>query len=124
MPRILLVDDDDAFRVVLRITLVKLGYEVTEAANGGEAGPQPAPAPADLLLTDIVMPDQEGLETIQFFHRKHPLVKIVAMSGGGRIDARDFLRVAKMMGAARTFTKPFSSQDLAAALAELLPGDD
>jgi DNA-binding response OmpR family regulator len=74
------------------------------------------------VITDLVMPDKEGLETIMELRRKHPAVKIIAMSGGGRINARDFLRVAKVLGADRTFTKPFLSQELIAAIDDLLPG--
>jgi CheY-like chemotaxis protein len=120
MPRILLVDDDESFRRMLRLTLMKLGYEVLDAANGVEAVRLHAVLPADLVITDLIMPEREGLETIQELHRHHPNLKIIAMSGGGRINAKDFLVIAKLFGASRTFTKPFATQDLAAAITELL----
>jgi CheY-like chemotaxis protein len=119
MTKLLLIDDDDAFRKMLRLTLVKLGYQVTEAGNGKEALKRHAEDPADIIITDLIMPEKEGLETIQDFRAKHPGVKIIAISGGGRINARDFLVVAKVFGADRTFTKPFANADLAKALSEL-----
>jgi CheY-like chemotaxis protein len=107
---------------MLWLTLIKMGYDAVEAANGREAVKLYHQLPADLLLTDLIMPEQEGLETIQTFRRDHPAVKIIAMSGGGRINAKDFLVVAKMFGAERTLTKPFATRELLSAIAELLPG--
>jgi DNA-binding response OmpR family regulator len=120
MPRILLIDDDEPFRTMLRITLTKLGHEVLEAPNGKLGLRLHFASPADLVMTDLIMPEQEGLETIRQLRGKQPAVKIVAMSGGGRINARDFLVVAKMFGANRTLVKPFSLEELQATLAELL----
>lgn len=120
MSRILIVDDDDSFRTMLRLTLLKRGYDAEETTNGREALALQETNPAELLLTDLIMPDQEGLETIQEFRRRYPAVKIIAMSGGGRINARDYLVIAKMLGAARTFAKPFSNDELVAAIDELL----
>jgi DNA-binding response OmpR family regulator len=122
MARILLVDDDDPFRKMLRLTLVKLEHDVVEAGNGREALKLQRAGGADLLLTDLVMPDQEGLETIQRFRREFPAVRIIAMSGGGRINARDFLKIAGLMGAGHTLTKPFATTELTAAIDRLLAG--
>jgi two-component system, chemotaxis family, chemotaxis protein CheY len=113
MPRILLVDDDEALRKMLRLRLVKLGHEVLEAANGKEALRLCEAVPPDLVVTDLIMPEKEGLETIAQLRRLRPDVKIIAMSGGGRINARDFLKIAKLMGASATLEKPFSHQELA-----------
>lgn len=121
MPRILIVDDDDAFRKMLRTTLQKLGYDAGEAANGKQAMREQQAAPADVVITDLIMPEQEGLETIQALRRLHPGVRIIAMSGGGRLNARDFLTAARLFGADRTFTKPFAHADLVAAIDELAP---
>ena len=120
MPRILLVDDDEPLRTLLRLVLVHMGYEVVEASNGKEAVKLLQPAPPDLVLTDIVMPEQEGLETITVVRRLHPAMKIIAMSGCGRIKAIDYLKIAKMMGADRVLAKPFSNAELTLALDELL----
>lgn len=120
MSRILLVDDDDLFRKMLRLTLVNLGYEVLEARDGKEAMSLFTKESPDAVITDLIMPRKEGLETIGELTRKHPGVKIIAMSGGGRANATDYLRFAKAMGASRVLAKPFSNQALASALEELL----
>jgi DNA-binding response OmpR family regulator len=118
--RILLVDDDESFRKMLRKTLIKLGYEVLEARNGKEAIELSDNNPVELVLTDIVMPEKEGLETIGVLRRKFPKIKIIAMSGGGRGSASDYLKVAKMMGANRVIVKPFSYEQISAVVAGLL----
>jgi CheY-like chemotaxis protein len=120
MPRILLVDDDDSFRKMLRITLVKMGYDVREARNGKEALGFFEQEQPDVVMTDLVMPEKEGLETIMELRRKQHGVKIIAMSGGGRVSAKDYLRIAKAMGADRVLAKPFSNDELRLALDGLL----
>jgi DNA-binding response OmpR family regulator len=120
MHRILLVDDDEPFRRMLRLTLTQLGYEVLEAADGNAALRLHAAQPADLVITDLIMPEREGLDIIQELHRHQPALKIIAISGGGRINAKDFLVIARIFGAHRTFVKPFAIHELAAAIAELL----
>lgn len=119
MARILLVDDDEPLRKALRLTLVKMGHEVLEARNGYEALHLYAAEPPELVLTDIIMPEKEGLETIQELRRLNPSVKIIAMSGGGRGSGIDYLKVAKKMGVALTLNKPFSSEAMAAAIKEV-----
>lgn len=116
MPHILLVDDDDALRTMLRKTLVKFGHQVTEARDGKEALKLCAGLTPDLVLTDLIMPEKEGLEVVLTLRRSRPDVKIVAMSGGARINARDFLHIAKMMGAHQILEKPFSNEALSAAI--------
>ena len=120
MNKILLVDDDDEFRRMLRLTLVRLGYEVIEARNGREALHLQRVAENEVMITDLIMPDQEGLETIMAFRREFPAVRIIAMSGGGRINATDFLNMAKLFGASQTLTKPFSNPELTMALEAVL----
>ena len=68
--------------------------------------------PADLVVTDMIMPEQEGIETIRELRQLNPQVKVVAMSGGGRIEPKTYLELAKRMGAAHTLTKPFSVQEV------------
>jgi DNA-binding response OmpR family regulator len=120
MSRILIVDDDEPFRRMLGVTLTKAGYDVAQAGNGREAIHLDFAEPADVVVTDLIMPDREGLETIQEFRRARPTVKIIAMSGGGRALACDFLTIARLLGADRTFAKPFSSHELIGAINELL----
>jgi CheY-like chemotaxis protein len=121
MQRILLVDDDDALRKMLGLNLAMMGYAVTEATNGKEALAAQKSEPADLILTDLVMPEKEGIETIGELRKKYPAAKIIAMSGGGRVSAADYLKVAKMMGADFALAKPFTQQELAEAIAKTLP---
>jgi len=120
MPRILLVDDDDSFRKMLRLTLARMGHVVFEARNGREALRLYAQIPADVVMMDLVMPEKEGVETIEELRQKYPAVKIVAMSGGGRVSASDYLKIATAMGANRTLAKPFSNDELELTLQDLL----
>lgn len=117
MATILLVDDDEAFRSMLRRTLERAGYVVTEAADGRAAlRALSGGATVDLVITDIIMPDMEGIETIRTLRRTHPELKVIAMSGGGRMQPHDYLEVAKAFGAVRVLEKPFENEDLFAAI--------
>lgn len=123
MPRLLLVDDDDSFRTMLRITLVKMGHVVHEARNGREAMVAYEREPLDLVITDLVMPEQEGVETIRKLRHQYPEVKIIAMSGGGRATATGYLKIAKAMGADLVLAKPFSNDEMRAGIDQLTAGD-
>ncbi len=105
---------------MLALILTKLGYEVREACNGKEAIKLFDDSAPDVVLTDLIMPEKEGLETIAEIRQSHPHVKIIAMSGGGRVSAVDHLRVAKAMGADQILAKPFSNEAVAAALEMVL----
>jgi CheY-like chemotaxis protein len=84
MVRILIIDDNDPFRYLLRLTLEQAGYEVVDACNGREGLSRYRAAPTDVVIIDLFMPTQEGLETIQALRRERPTVKIIAISGGDR----------------------------------------
>jgi CheY-like chemotaxis protein len=114
---ILVVDDEPAIRRVLAASLRRAGYEVTEAGDGAEAARVMEVERFDLVVTDIVMPEREGLETIQLIRRDHPGTQIIAISAPSNDD---YLRAARSFGAARTFRKPFSLSDVTDAVAELL----
>jgi DNA-binding response OmpR family regulator len=115
MARILVIDDDEEVRQMLRRILEHDGHEVEEAANG-DLGIRAFKAnPADLVITDIIMPDKEGIETIRDLHRAYPDLKII----GGRVGPSDYLHAARMLGAKRTFTKPFSRQEILDTVHEL-----
>jgi DNA-binding response OmpR family regulator len=120
MARILLIEDDDSVRYMLGQTLTHFGHTVIEARNGKEGLELFQSASADLVITDIVMPEKEGLEVLMALRKEQPPVKIIAMSGGGRGVAADYLRAAKLMGAAKVLTKPFSTDVLIAAINEVL----
>ena len=122
MPHILLIDDDDLFRGMIRATLQERGHTVTEARNGKEGLALHDLVPADLVLTDLIMPEKEGIETIVELRKKNSGVKVIAMSGGGRVSATDYLKIARQVGAQQVLTKPFSSDELELAIGHLLNG--
>ena len=120
MALILIIDDDDQIRRVLRKTLERDGYDVADAPNGKEGIRLYRENPADLVITDIIMPEKEGIETIMDLRREFPEVKIIAMSGGGRIGPEDYLHMAKGLGAQRTLTKPLERDELLRVVRELI----
>jgi DNA-binding NtrC family response regulator len=118
MVRILVIDDDDDFRSMLCTALEYVGYTVAEARNGQEGSQRQRMEPVDLVITDILMPEQEGLETIQALRQEFPGIKIIAISGGvGRLN---FLPLARKFGALRTLQKPFTLQQLYDVVREVL----
>ena len=121
MARLLLIDDDEVFRPMLRENLEQMGHTVTEARNGKEGLAQYALDPADLVFTDLIMPEKEGIETIMELKRKWPGARIIAMSGGGRVGASNYLGTAQKLGAAHVLAKPFSNDELIAAIDKVLP---
>lgn len=120
MPKILLVDDNDTFRTAVGMMLEDMGHEVRQATNGEEALTLQKVWSADVLFTDLIMPDKEGFEVIQEFRQRYPEVVIVAMSAGGRMTAKDMLKIANHLGASYTLTKPFSKEQLAETIAGIL----
>ncbi|MEI6392844.1 MAG: response regulator [Verrucomicrobiota bacterium] len=119
-PRILLTDDDEPLRSVLRRSLERSGYEVREAGTGDAALRLLANAPADLIITDIVMPGMEGIEFILSLRKTHPGLPVIAMSGGGRIEANRYLEMARVCGVAKILPKPFDLEQLIAMVQELI----
>ena len=120
MANILLVEDEEQLRSMLKIVLESAGHTVQEAGDGREALDSYVRHPADLMVTDIVMPNKEGIETILEFRRNHPGLKIIAMSGGGRNSAQDYLKLAMTFGADYVLTKPFSNQAMLDVVRTLL----
>lgn len=120
MATILLIDDDEAFRSMLRRALQRVGHGVIEAAEGGAAFRALSGATVDLVITDIIMPDMEGIETIRTLRRTHPELKVIAMSGGGRVKPESYLETAKAFGAVRVFSKPFDNEEFFAAVEDAL----
>src|SRR6266446_2725331 len=105
MRRILLVDDDEDFRKMLHKVLERAGYEVYAACNGKFVLDMYRQTPCDLILTDLIMPEKEGLETITELRRFNPRIKIIAMSGGGQFGSQCYLDAARTLGAKRTIAK-------------------
>lgn len=122
--RILLVDDDVQILRLLERTLLQAGYRVQAMSSGRQALAALRAAPVDLLITDIIMPDQEGLETITEARRIQPDLRVIGMSGGGFGKAQDYLKAARLLGAIQTLQKPFSSQDLLTSIAVALGSGD
>lgn len=120
MARILIIDDDADFCILFQEIFEHAGYEVVVAHNGHEGVACYQKVSIDLVITDILMPEQEGLETITALQRINPQVKIIAISGGGQTGTRDFLYVAAALGAQRTLRKPISRQELLEAVRELM----
>jgi DNA-binding response OmpR family regulator len=123
MSRILIVDDDPHVRQMLERVLRKADHDVETAENGKVALQVHGERPADLIVTDIIMPEKEGLETITELRKSFPAVKIIAISGGGRIGPAQYLKMAEILGADRTFSKPFNPSELIAAVEDLLTLD-
>ncbi len=115
---ILLAEDDEAIRQMVRRTLEQAGYSVCEAADGTEAMRALSCVPFDLLITDIVMPGADGIETILHARKIMPGIKIIAISGCGSRDL--FLDDASSLGATRTVSKPFRPTQLLHVVTELL----
>jgi CheY-like chemotaxis protein len=118
-PVILLIDDEEAFRSVLKQVLLNAGYEVMEASNGAEGIKSFHERPANMIITDIIMPEKEGIETIIELKKAYPDVKMIAMSGGGWYGTDIDFDMAKKLGA-RTLDKPFALQELLDVVDELL----
>jgi CheY-like chemotaxis protein len=123
MPKILLVEDNDVFAAMLQKMLAPRAFEVVRARNGAEALDLYDPS-FDLVLTDLVMPQKEGIELIGELRRAHPGVKIIAMSGGARSLAGRYLPMAKHLGAAVALQKPFSTEQLLSAIKSILSAED
>ena len=120
MARILVIDDEYPVRAMLKEVLTEAGYEVIDASNGKVGIDRYRQDPTDLVITDLFMPEKEGLETIQELKREYPEVKIIAISGGGTTVKHNFLPLAGMFGALHTFPKPFDVKELLKAVKELL----
>jgi DNA-binding NtrC family response regulator len=120
MKRVLIIDDDEQLRALLFEILDRAGFEVIEAANGEEGLKRYREQPIDLVITDLIMPEKEGVETIVELRREFPNARVVAISGGGRAGGRDYLPIAARLGASRTVAKPFTSQEILEAVRETL----
>jgi len=120
MANILIIDDDNQFRTMLRKMIERNGYEVIEASGGEEGIKLYRKNPTDLIITDLIMPEKDGIETIQELKKEFPDVRIIAISGGGRLGPQDYLHLAKMFGVQRTLTKPIELPVLLQTIEELL----
>jgi CheY-like chemotaxis protein len=120
MTRILIIDDDDIIRRMLRLMLTKAGYEVLDAADGIEGIRLFRENDVDLVITDLIMPEKEGIEMIVELKNDFPDVKIIAMSGGAQMGPEGYLQLADALGAQRTLKKPIAREDMLTAIEETL----
>jgi CheY-like chemotaxis protein len=121
MARILVIDDDADLRAVMLEALELAGHEVFAAADGALGLELQREHPADVVITDIFMPDKEGIETIRELRQEFPGIKIIAMSGGGLyVKKSGYLSTASEVGAATILRKPFDQKTLLDAVSEVL----
>jgi CheY-like chemotaxis protein len=120
MPGILIVEDDKDLREMLKTSLGKRKYTILEAADGKEAILHFKPAMTDLVITDLIMPDEDGLKVITKLKEMKPGIKIIAISGGGKAGPGNYLNVARALGADEVLSKPFSLIDLLSKIDSIL----
>jgi CheY-like chemotaxis protein len=120
MARILVIDDEALIRDLILKILESEGYETITATDGQDGIRIFRENPTDLVITDLIMPEKEGIETIMELRRDFKDVKVIAMSGGGKIDAETYLHIAKTIGAIGTIAKPFDRKEVLKTVQELL----
>ncbi len=123
MPVILMIDDDDSIRRMMRRILQAAGHEVIEATDGVHGMKLFSERRPDLVITDIIMPDKEGIGTILDLRRIDPDIAIIAISGGGVDIGMRYLQVAGRIGANATLAKPFMPDRLTELVASVLGGE-
>jgi DNA-binding response OmpR family regulator len=119
MIRVLLIDDDETLRGVIKMSLNSFGFDVTEAGDGRVGVNLAKSTPFDVVVTDLIMPGQEGIETITILRRELPHLPVIAMSGGLPNSAL-YLEIAAKIGARRVLGKPFAMADLRTAITEIV----
>jgi CheY-like chemotaxis protein len=120
MATILIIEDDKDLRKFLARLLERENHYILEAENGLEAATIVKSIQPDIVITDIIMPEQDGIGTINMLREKYPEIKIIAISGGGNILGADYLEIARKLGAHFAFTKPFDNKKLLAKVKELV----
>ncbi len=120
MARILIIDDEPQIRSMLTLMLERDGYEVVEAPDGVEGIKAYRQQPADLIITDLIMPNKDGIGMIIDLKKEFPDVKIIAMSGGGLNKPDGYLKGAKKLGASCTLTKPIDREEMLQAVRDIL----
>ena len=120
MARILIIDDEPQIRSMLKLMLEREGYEVVEAPDGVEGIKIYRQNPADLIVTDLIMPNKDGIGMIIDLKKEFPDVNIIAMSGGGLNKPEGYLKGAKKLGAACTLTKPIDREEMLRAVKDIL----
>jgi CheY-like chemotaxis protein len=120
MSVILLIEDDKELREMLKTSLLRKDHVVIEAENGKEALIHFKPGVTDLVITDLIMPDEDGLKVIMKIRELKKGIKVIAISGGGKAGPGSYLNLAKALGANAVYSKPFSINDMMLKIEELL----
>ena len=118
MPRILIIDDDAAVRATVRHLLERAGYQITEAGDGREGSRMLDGV--DLVITDLLMPEVDGVDLLGMIRREGRTLPVIAMSGGGKVDSKSYLDVARALGAFATIAKPFELEHLLSTVRDAL----
>jgi CheY-like chemotaxis protein len=117
---VLVVDDEVRMRGDLELILTELAHDVLTCADGKEAAAAVERVPVDVVITDLIMPNMDGIEVLRSLKESHPGLPIVAMAGGNRYDTRLLLRAAELLGAVATLEKPFGRKEVAQAIEQAL----
>lgn len=120
MPNVLVIDDERRVRRAMRLVLEEAGHQVAEAEHGDQGLDHVENNPVDLIICDILMPQREGVSTIDELRQRGHRMPIIAVSGGGQTGRANFLDFAQDLGADRTMEKPVQTEELLAAISELL----
>jgi DNA-binding response OmpR family regulator len=123
MPGVLIVEDDKELREMLKMSLLRSGFTVMEAENGKDAIAHFKPLVTDLVVTDLIMPEEDGLKVVIKLRELKPSIRIIAISGGGKVGPGSYLNLAKALGADAIFPKPFSINDLISKIENLLDNE-
>lgn len=123
MAGVLIVEDDGDLREMLKISLNRKRFTVLEAENGKDAIAHFKPTVTDLVITDLIMPEEDGLKVIMKLREIKPSIKIIAISGGGKAGPGSYLNLAKVLGADVIYSKPFSVNEMIKKIDELLKTD-
>lgn len=120
MAKILVVDDDTMVRMTIRACLLRAGHEVLEAGDGYEAIGVLEKVEIELVVSDIIMPEVDGIGLLLKLRKQFPLLRVIVISGGGRAQNVDFLRMAQTLGADQVLAKPFTPEQLLTAVQAVL----
>ncbi len=123
MPGVLIVEDDKELREMLKMSLLRRNFTVLEAENGKAAITHFKPLLTDLVITDLIMPEEDGLKVVIKLRELKPSIKIIAISGGGKVGPGSYLNLAKALGADAIYSKPFSINDLISKIEQLLENE-
>jgi DNA-binding response OmpR family regulator len=123
MPGVLIVEDDKELREMLKLALLRRNFTVMEAENGKAAIAHFKPLVTDVVVTDLIMPEEDGLKVVIKLRELKPSIKLIAISGGGKVGPGSYLNLAKALGADATYSKPFSISELVLKIEQLLDNE-